>query len=352
MSDEPQEIWFVAPGRFPGKRGTPLSIEWTARAWQEGGGRCVIWTSRSSDVAHTALRVRRSGIASSEHPGPSASRLYNTLSVARSIRKALRSALHPLVLHAHGADGALAAHLATANRFARRPLAPWIGQAHTRLEDEFCAYVPGPIGRHVGALLDRAVATAPAVAAYRRSDSLHPRKTTVVPPIVPTEECQALLSLRADPSKDPSAVYLGNPDRYQALSILKKKASQLRIDVVSHHGPGNRLWRELRGHLTWHQVESVSDALKLAATAWWGLVPRRLYTGYPFKAVNYTGLGLPTLAFHDWGLPAHWQLWNQPLDLSAPPERLPIERLLNTSRASIEVLASLYRSATQAYLED
>ncbi|MEM6531297.1 MAG: glycosyltransferase [Myxococcota bacterium] len=338
------DVWFVAPGRFPDTRGTPLSIRWLAEAWAESGASSTVFTSGSPPEPAPSVpgvEVRRCGAPADPRPGLRLSRLTSTLRVAGALRRALKKN-NNVVLHGHHVDGALAARLA-----AGVSGVPTVTQVHTRLSEELVRYSEGnsALKSCLGHVLDSVHFLSARQIVFNVTDL---PGAIQIPPVVPQREILRIETCRSSPSSHPSAVYIGNPDGYQNLESLVRLAAQnpgLRVRCISHHAPTNAQWHAFRGRIEWLQTESVDVLLTEAARAWWGVCPRELFAGYPYKALSYVGLGLPTLAVHDWGQPVAWAPIERTLGLSSPPARVPAGALGRARLAGLEQLREVYRSA-------
>lgn len=280
-------------------------------------------------------RYQRVGPPADARPGIRLSRMVSMARVTRAVRDALFEAEPSPVLHGHHVDGALACRLASMGLEVAR-----VAHAHTALRQEFDSHLSC-----LGHVLDRSHLLNDFRVAYTSTDC---PKSILVPPVVPLRECLRLESCRTEPDALPTAVYLGNPDAYQNLVGLvgfARTNPEVQVGVLSHHSPDNETWSRLRAFVSWRKLESVDELLGTAASAWWGLCPRRVFSGYPFKAVTYTGLGLPTLAPHDWGPPAEWHDIAMPLETRSPPPRIPTGRLRVVSVDAIARLKNVYQDA-------
>lgn len=334
-------VRFLSPGAYPTQRGTPLAIRWLAEAWAERGGRGEVWTADACRrtlppvPGRPPVAVRRCGpLALHEAAGPSARRAAALLALGRALRAAKNA-----VVHAHGPDAAWLC------RLFGEPA--WVAHLHSDMAREMPSYWPRArrLASLCGHVLDYAAVSAPESVGF---SSAGPRIT--IAPVVPDYEIRHVAKSIRPPSRTPTVVYLGNSDRYQALEALFRVRwpRQVRRRWLVNHPPlaVARHHAESAGFEVIH-VESAEQMLTLTADAWWGLCPRCLPAGYPYKLLTFAMLGIPVLASRDWEGPVTVRRvpsWTDlPIDWSRAPERLEAEPIREATRQTLDRLEVLYR---------
>ncbi len=342
-------VWFVTSGRYPGWRGTPLAIRWLAEAWIEQGHQAEVWTA-DSEAGETPLNApsvptNRTGQNSiPDAPGPSVSRFLGMVKLSRGLRRAWAAGDVKPILHAHHVDGAWACRAAAgdSNRV--------VAHLHTRLRDELGSYgLPSGIAPHLGSVLDRAIlGSARARVAYHAQPGIRR-----IEPAVPRYEVKRLVDARKEPASEPLVIYLGNADRYQNLDTVLRWVPSwpagVRLRWVAHEAPSDVLWAKLRAlgeRVEYAHVADSDEALSVAAPGWWGICPRTLSAGFPFKALTYQGLGLPTIASQHWSSAVNTiesNDWSSVFFSAVePPLRVSAASLDRARESSLLILKSLY----------
>lgn len=350
-------VWYISPGRYLGFDGTSLAIRWLAEAWVDYGGRSVVWTANNqrSEITEAEgrppIECQRVGHATlPATSGPSWQRAAALPKLAWILRRHWIRARRIPILHGHHVDGAWIARL-VAGKTGR-----FINHMHTELRDELATYFPywpTCLGRYLGARLDAEIGRG-----AKTYLSYHDRPgATSLGPAIPRYELERMRRYRQTPSTTPLLAYLGNDDAYQNLKELWREASQwpswVRLRWVTHTRPRHETMRDFaqlgpRAELRW--VDSVEGALKAIAPAWWGLCPRRLDAGLPYKALTYAGLGLPTLSLLPWkGLPGVHRvkrfdaIFDPATTWRKAPARVSISQLAEQSSVTLKRLETIYR---------
>jgi glycosyltransferase involved in cell wall biosynthesis len=215
---------------------------------------------------------------------------------------------HPAVLHAHNYEGLAAALIV--RRLRRVPV---VFHSHAVLADELPQYAPsrGPwrrLARRLGAwcdrtlprLADQVVVLSDDVARYLRGCGVRAERLSVVPPGLAPE---ALVATRR-PS--PHVIFAGNLDPYQGIDLLLDAWTQARLPAAVGlsfvtHAPARGLAaeiarRRLGGAVRIVRACSVAEVAAELATGAVGVSPRRSWSGFPIKTLNYMASSLATIA--------------------------------------------------------
>ncbi len=341
-------VRYLSPGAYPGPRGTPLAIRWLAEAWIERGGRAEIWTgdARRRTPApvpgRPLVRVRRFGATElSESSGPSVQRLRALQALAKGLLGA-----EAAVIHAHGPDAAWLCRLLRSKA--------WVAHRHTDMVREMEHYWPSlrGVARVVGHVLDVGLTSSRYQLSFHAADSIEP-----LGPVVPDYEIAHVARYRQPPAREPTVVYLGNADSYQELNRVFAApwpAFVRRLWIVNHAPPRAVQARARDAGFAVHHASTAAEALELASGAWWGVCPRTLAAGYPYKLLSYGMLGLPVLSSRDW--PGPVELHRVPswpelrLEWREPPARTTSRAIRESSKRTLIRLEALYGALSSLLL--
>ncbi len=278
---------------FPYPQGSQVFFAEQARALQAAGARVTLLCyGRGEGPLPCDLEVVRAPLAPRKLvSGPSPAKPVADLALAATLMRAHRRAPFDAVI-AHNAEAALAALLARTAM--RRPV---VYVAHTILAFELETYAPArfaPALRRVGAAIDRAVARrADAVIALARAGerALAPHArgpVRSIPPALapgppPAPEAIAAVCARHGLAVGRYALYAGNLDGYQDLSVLAAAARSIDAPVVAAtHGA-----RRAPAPLRTVRVADAAEVRLLTFGAGVTLLARSAAGGFPIKLLNY-----------------------------------------------------------------
>lgn len=323
---------------FPLPQGSQVYVAEQARALARAGAivtlLCYGHGLEDDEVLATlreaGVRIRTAPAALSRTPlraGPSLRKLVaDTALLGTLVAETRRERFDTILSHnGEAACIALAARAMTGVRV--------VYVAHTLFENELRTYLSAPLAGAVRAAsavdrfgrgLDRflaaradAVITLSQVAAAALRPFARGRVTYAPPALEPAPTpvrtaVDAVLA-RHGLTRGAFAVYAGNLDAYQDLTLLASAAARLDRDevVIVTHDPRRRPPPGLRVV----RAASASEVRTLLFGAALAVVPRRCLGGFPIKLLNYAEAGLATVGFegvldgftHDrdaWLLPA------------------------------------------------
>jgi len=238
--------------------------------------------------------------------------LFDARLVVRAAEVARRERLH--VLHAHNYEG-----LAAALVVGRMCRVPVVYHSHNVLADELPEYAPPPLrraARSIGRWCDRVlprradqvIVLSEDVAAHLAALGVRRERIEVIPPgLDPTPFAGAVGKPRA-----PRAVFAGNLDGYQNLDLLldawglaENEAGAVELTLLTH-APTRALERRVRRRGLGRPVRivrarSLAQVANELSSAIVGVSPRRSWSGFPVKTLNYMASGLATIAVEDTG---------------------------------------------------
>ncbi len=315
IRDDALTVVVVAACPFPQPRGTPVRIQRIAEALADRGHRVhvVAYPYGKGQVA-ASVAVHRGpgwGRPADDRPGPSARKLVVldpllTITLARTLRR-----LRPDVIHAHHAEGLLAA---VAARLGMR--VPIVYDAHTLIASELPSYqigLPRGLKRSVGEHLDRVfpalcehiVGVTQTICDWFVDEAGVPaNRVSLVTNGVEFRHFQACSAPRTD---TPTIVFAGNLGPYQGIDLLVRACRQVldrrpdaRLLIISgsSFAPYEALAREL-GVLDRIDVRAADfETLPaLLAEADVAVNPRPNCAGIPLKLLNYLAAGRPVVSF-------------------------------------------------------
>lgn len=301
----PVRILHAYAGPFPTHQGTQVYLRGLLQAQLDRGHTVALrcWAAGAGGVPE-GLDVRRLPALPGGDPlrsGPHPSRAPRLALLLAALRRDLREDWD--IVHAHHVEATLALRTLGA-----RPL---VVTPHTALADELPTYLPRGrrlLGR-VGARLDRRVARSGdlllALSAHG-AEALHrlgARRVLELPPGVEplqadVERGRARLGGLVDP-----VVYTGNTDAYQDLPVLLRAVARYHLPLVVVTGSDPAPLRALaRVHgvrdrdLGIVATTDFRDTRDIIAASAVGAIPRTTCAGFPMKALNVLGLGLPLVA--------------------------------------------------------
>jgi glycosyltransferase involved in cell wall biosynthesis len=309
-------IGLVAACRFPAPRGSQVLIDEMATAFAAAGAETHLIAPMARRVGRpyrTHALAPRPGIAPPSDPiaWPNFARLlFDAALVARLDAVVRRERIS--VLHAHNYE-ALAAALIV-RRLRRVPV---VFHSHAMLADELPLYAPrGSVARRsaqrLGAwadrtlprLADHVVALSDDVADYLADRGVARERLSIVPPglapAAPPTEWRGERPRRA--------VFAGNLDAYQNVDVLldawvdvRRRRADAELSVVTHAAPpaleSAIARRRLQEAVRVVRARSFAEVSAEIASAAVGVSPRRSWSGFPIKTLNYMASGVPTVAF-------------------------------------------------------
>ncbi len=307
----------VAACPFPSARGSQVLIRETATALADRGHEVHVVTYPFGEnlVPLRGLVVHRSRLPLFDRPPKRLSwrrKAILDIALMRELFRVVRRQRIE-VLHAHNYEGMLVALVVR-----RLTGVPIVYHAHNVLADELPWYfqprwralmakLGGFVDRHVPRRADRSIALATEVAEYLvRCGGAASRIVCIPPggpePFVPPEGLPDATSETSEARF--RVVYAGNLDGYQDLDVLWTAFGELRLAipsaellVVTHDAEWQRhsdpaLLRLLCGRgARVVVVRSFREVLGHLAAADVLLCPRRSWSGYPIKILNYLAAG-------------------------------------------------------------
>lgn len=306
-------IAMVAACPFPAPRGSQVLIRDLAEALAARGHAVHVVTyphgeSLSPLRGIRVHRVRSRGGRRGARPGWRKAAL--DVALARLLHRVVKEERIDVV-HAHNYEAPVVG-------YAVRALAgvPVVYHAHNVMADEL-PYVLGRRWLHASAAragrvldaqvprrADFCVALTPEVAAHLVAQGVRPDRVAVVPPAVTAPGAPG-----PEPAAGPFTItYAGNCDRYQDLDVLWEAVELLRrerpavaVRLVTHDAAWHRAAGAGLGRLLTEGVAAVVVARGFAAVrremarAHVLVCPRRSWSGFPIKLVNYMLAGRPVV---------------------------------------------------------
>lgn len=311
----PLRVAMVAACPFPSLRGSQVLIRELAQALADRGHRVhlVTYPHGESVVALRGIRVHRgrSPRFATRGGGRGWRRLVLDVYLALTLYRVVRRERIE-VIHAHNYEAPLAGFLV---RWLTR--VPVVYHSHNALSDELAYYfAPGwrrRVARHCGRILDRhvprradfSIALTPELEGFLRGCGV---PATRVATIAPTTVSSPLSSAAGDGGSGFGGrfvvMYTGNLDPYQDLEVLGAGVAQLVVTVpqtlllvVTHDAQ----WEQRVGARVVQLVEAgvarviVAPAFSVVRR-WMAhadvlVCPRRSWSGFPIKLLNYMASG-------------------------------------------------------------
>ena len=307
----------VAACPFPTLQGSQLLIRRLARGLMDRGHAVIVITYAEGIEADLAgipvRRIFRIPGCRARGSGPRAGKLILDGVLLATLLRVLREERIDLV-HAHNYEAALIGLVAS--RLAGVPL---IYHSHNALAEELPTYFRGRstrrIARVVGALVDREVprradhciAICQELVEFLRVRGVGEDAVRMIAPGGSVEEFPPRsvgemehIRRRFGFDEHPILLYTGNLDRYQNLELLfrsiervRAKMSAVRLVLATHAAPRD-LPQFLRrpppgvSLVTTEEFATIRDLLQVADVA---LCPRREWSGFPMKLLNYMAAG-------------------------------------------------------------
>jgi 1,2-diacylglycerol 3-alpha-glucosyltransferase len=316
----PRRIAMVAACPFPSLRGSQVLIRELAQSLADRGHllHLVTYPQGESVVALRGIRVHRvrSPRFATRPGGRGWRRLVLDLSLVRTLYRVVRRERIE-VIHAHNYEAPLAG-------FFVRWLTgvPVVYHSHNALSDELAYYfAPGwrrRVARYFGGFLDRhvprradfSIALTPELETFLRGCGVPATSVATIAPTTAPSRLPANVSDGNGAFGERFVVmYTGNLDPYQDLDVLGAGIANLLITVprtlllvVTHEAT----WEQRVGARLLHLVEAgvarvivapaFSVVRRLMAQADVLVCPRRSWSGFPIKLVNYMASGRPVVA--------------------------------------------------------
>ncbi len=315
VRSRPSRVAIVAACPFPTLQGSQLLIRRLAQGLLgRGHAVTVVAYAEGLEDALAGIPVRRirpipgcRALGS----GPRPSKLLLDASLLATLLRVLREERIEIV-HAHNYEAALVG--LTAGRIAGVPV---IYHSHNALAEELPTYFRGRVARRIaralGALVDREVprradhciAICQELVGFLRArgvgavDLIAPGGSPEEFPVRSTDELDAIRA-RFGFADQPVLLYTGNLDAYQNLELLLASIGRVRATmpdallVLATHATPRALPPALRRPpagvrmITADDFATVRDLLQVADVA---LCPRREWSGFPMKLLNYMAAG-------------------------------------------------------------
>ncbi len=305
----------VAACPFPTLQGSQLLIRRLAQGLRARGHAVVVVAyAEGLEDALTGIPVRRIPVIPGCHArgsGPRPAKLLLDAALFATLRAVIRDERIEIV-HAHNYEAALVG--LAAGRLAGIPV---IYHSHNALAEELPTYFRGRLARRVaralGALVDREVprradhciAICRELVGFLRArgvdavDLVAPGGSPEEFPARSSGEIEAIRA-RFDFGARPLLLYTGNLDGYQNLELLLRSIGRVRavrpdaLLVLATHATPRTLPRALAAAppgvrvVTADDFATVRDLLQAADIA---LCPRREWSGFPMKLLNYMAAG-------------------------------------------------------------
>ncbi len=314
MSNGARRVALVAACPFPTLQGSQLLIRRLAQGLRQRGHEVVVVAYADGlDDAPADIPVRRTPRipgCRARGSGPHAAKLALDVALFATLLRVVREERIEII-HAHNYEAALVGLVAS-----RLTGTPLIYHSHNALAEELPTYFRGRLTRRLartlGALIDREVP--------RRADHciaicrelvefLRTRGAGIVDVIAPggaLDEFPArslrdleVIRARFGFGTRPILLYTGNLDGYQNLELLLASIGRVHravpdavLVLATHAAP--RTLRALRAGqagvrvITAEDFATVRDLLQIADVA---LCPRREWSGFPMKLLNYMAAG-------------------------------------------------------------
>lgn len=314
-------VGMVGAFPFPHSQGSQVLAEEQCRYLAGAGFRVYLFAYNIGSLREhsgvTVVRPPRLPGYRKMRAGPSPAKPLQNLLLLFTILKKIKE-LDLDLLHAHNYEAGIVAALASRIR-----KIPWVYQPHGMLEEEIPAYfrrsVPVWIARRFGRLFDRLLPRRAGMVFAMHSGlgnavnevGVDIKNIRILPPAVDVDTFipgppHGYLVRRKEINEGPTIIYTGNLDRYQDLGLLseafvrvKAEIPTARLLIVTESDPADFPLPAgadaLRG-VEFRSTGDFKEIKELLHSADIAVCPRRTWSGFPVKIVNYLAAGKPVVA--------------------------------------------------------